>query len=126
MVIFVFLFLISFFLGCQPRGEEKTPVALSLFKEGLKEKRLAGPIGRFGWLKRWFVQGIEHDKVNRQTLITTCFETTDYYLLIKYDFRSTNFEWKEYGAAKLDSLDKVDVEQPYRFWLRRFFFSATH
>lgn len=126
LAFLLIIILAGFLVSCQP--EKKTPAspALSIFNEGLKEKKLAGPLGRFGWLKNWFVQEIEDNRPAGQTLITACFETTDYYLLLKYDFRSSNFEWAEVGVVKLDSIDKVDIEQPYRFWLRRFFFSASH
>lgn len=126
LAVFLIILLTSFLEGCWLKENAETPPALSLLVEGLKEKKLSGPIGRFGWLEDWFIQEVEYSEPNKQALITACFETTDYYLLLKYDFRSSNFEWAEFGAVKLDSIDKVDIEQPYRFWLRRFFFAASH
>lgn len=126
LAIFLVILLGASLAGCQPKEKVEISPALSLFIEGLREKKLSGPFGRFGWLRDWSIYNVEYSKLTRQTLITTSFETTDYYILLKYDFRSSNFEWSEFGAVKLDSIDKVDIEQPYRFWLRRFFFAASH
>ncbi len=126
LAIFLVILLGASLVGCQPEEKVETSPALSLFKEGLKEKKLSGPFSRFGWLRDWFIHDVEYSQLTKQTLITTSLETTDYYILLKYDFRISNFEWSEFGVVKLDSIDKVDIEQPYRFWLRRFFFAASH
>ncbi len=125
---FAFLIIVFFVFtaSCLLKRKTETFPALSLFNEGLKEKQLAGPLGRFGWLKSWFIQEVDYNEPGKQILITTCFETTDYFILVKHDFRFTNLEWVEFGAVKIDTIDKVDIEQPYRFWLRRFFFSGSH
>lgn len=126
LILLTLLISIFFLVGCQFREKKEALPALSLLEEGLKERKFSGELGRFGWLRSFFIQEVQHDSEVNQSLLTTCLETTDYYLLLKYDFRRSDFEWKEYGVVKLESLDKTDVEQPYRFWLRRFFFYASH
>ncbi len=111
--------------GCTEKTESPPKEALSLLHQVLKFQQKQAPLGKWGWIEDWKVLNTEYDKVNNQVLAQVRMETTNYFLLLKMDLRKRGGNWVVYGLRKEDSLNKVDLKEPYRYWFRQFVFSTS-
>jgi hypothetical protein len=123
-VLFSCLVLIFLLGGCQAKvrpAEEPLQVLQAI----LNEQKMAGPFGKWGWLEEWIVKEVDYDEINGQELVLLMVKTDRYWLLLRADLRRVEERWRLVGLKREATLNLIDVEEPYRYWLRRFVFSAS-
>lgn len=122
IVVFLIFSLVGF--GCS-KGEKSIPQApIKLLNQVLEEQKRY-PLGKYGFIERWKIRDVSCDEINGQVLAELEVETSEFLLILKADMRKKGKNWFIYGLKKEDSLSKVDLEEPYRFWFRRFVFSTS-
>jgi hypothetical protein len=124
-------FLILFFLlasfigfGCAKKEESIPKEPLRLLSQVLEEQKKQ-PLGKYGFIERWKIKDVSYDEINGQVIAELELETSEYFLFLKADMRKKGKGWFIYGLRKEDSLSRVDLEEPYRYWFRRFVFSTS-
>lgn len=126
----VFFLVLIFFLwsflglGCAEKTKPPPKEPLELLNRVLKEQKKQR-WGRYGFIERWKVRDVSYDELNGQILVDLEVETSENFLFLRVDIRKKGKNWLIYGLRKEDSLSKVDLEKPYRYWFRRFVFSTS-
>lgn len=124
MALLSFVILIFLLGGCSEKSRPADE-PLRVLQAILSEQKVAGPFGKWGWLERWSVKEVNYDEINGQELVLLMVKTDGYWLLLRADLRRVEGHWRLVGLKREATLNLIDVEEPYRYWLRRFVFSTS-
>lgn len=96
-----------------------------MLEEFLNEGKHSGSLGSLEKPLSWHIREVTVDKLNSQVLGQVEVYTDENLYLLTFDYRMQDGEWRLLYVGKDERLGFSDLQNPYRYRIRRFLYSSS-